>query len=50
MYRVFRDHAGRWHRVRMSRDEINERIMYWVSIPAVSIAMMIGMCIAAGII
>ena len=50
MYRVFKDHAGKWHRVEISRDEIRERVMYWASIPAVAIGMLIVMSFAAGVI
>ena len=50
MYRVFKDHAGRMHRVEMNRDEIRERVVYWASIPAVAIGMLIVMSFAAGII
>ena len=50
MYRVFKDHAGRMHRVEMNRDEIRERVVYWASIPVVAIGMLIVMSFAAGII
>ena len=49
-YRRFRDHAGRWHRVEMSQEEVVERVQYWATVPAVAVAMLIVMCFAAGII
>lgn len=50
MTRTFKDHAGRMHRVEMDRDEIRECVVYWASIPAVAIGMLIVMSFAAGII
>lgn len=50
MTRTFVDHAGRLHRVEMSRDEINDRVRYWLTVPMGAVAMLIALTIAAGII
>lgn len=48
-YRVFRDHAGRVHRVQKTRDEIVSGRLYWAGVTAVSIVFLIVSCAAAGV-
>lgn len=48
-HRYFRDHSGRFHRVEVSRDEIRERIQYWVLVNLVTVGCFIVFCMAAGL-
>ena len=50
MIRVFRDHAGRLHVVRVSRTDVVQCAKFWGGVFALSIISMAMMCLAAGII
>ena len=48
-YRVFRDHAGRVHRVECSQDEIVSGWKYWSGAVAVCVVFLVVTTIAAGL-
>lgn len=50
MKRVFVDHAGRFHRVSMTREEITEGVKYWAVFAATTLAFGIILTIASGIL
>lgn len=49
-YRTFVGHDGKIHRVRMSREEIDERVRYWIGFIATCVLFGATVCIASGIL
>ena len=49
-YRMFRDHAGRVHRVEVKAEEIRAKRLYWAGVYAVSVLFLIVTSIAAGVL
>lgn len=49
-YRIFRDHMGRWHRVRIGQEEALERRIYWAGFYGICIGFGAILCAVSGIL